>query len=241
MGIKEKVKSLIKRIPVAFTQNQRYDRQTVKVIRKVALSGRNFIDVGCHKGEIMDLYLKYAPDGIHYGFEPIPAMKQALDRKFSGNTNVVISSIALSDREGSSTFNFVISNPAYSGLVKRKYDHQGEKDTSITVQVGRLDDFLPAGFVPHLIKIDVEGGELQVFKGAIQTLKKYKPVVIFEHGLGASDCYGSTPEKVYTLLTECGLKISLMKYWLKGKPGLNSEEFSQQYYEKKNYYFIAYP
>jgi hypothetical protein len=43
---------------------------------------------------------------------------------------------------------------------------------------------LPENFRVDFIKIDVEGGELLVMKGAAGIMKKYKPVVIFEHGLG---------------------------------------------------------
>jgi hypothetical protein len=92
-----------------------------------------------------------------------------------------------------------------------------------------------------LIKIDVEGGELNVLKGAVETIKRTKPVIIFEHGLGASEFYGSSPEKVFALFTELNYNVSLMKSWLDGKSAYNLEQFKNQFYNKKNYYFIAYP
>ena len=41
-----------------------------------------------------------------------------------------------------------------------------------------LDRCLLVGYVPALIKVDVEGAELQVFEGALETISKYKPVII---------------------------------------------------------------
>jgi hypothetical protein len=92
-----------------------------------------------------------------------------------------------------------------------------------------------------LIKIDVEGGELQVLEGGVETIKRCRPHIIFEHGLGASEFYDSTPDKVFKLLTSCGLKISTMKNWLANKPAFALAEFENQYFDKLNYYFIAYP
>ena len=71
----------------------------------------------------------------------------------------------------------------------------------ITVEVERLDDALPDAFRPAFIKLDVEGAELEVLQGALETLKAYRPVVAFEHGFGSADHYGTDPGDVHALLT----------------------------------------
>ncbi len=223
-----------------FTKNQRYDRLTQQVIKQVCRPQSHCIDVGCHKGEILDLFLLAAPQGTHHGFEPIPVLYQNLISKYESKTNCHFHDIALSNQKGASSFNYVVSNPSYSGLLKRNYDRANEQDTQITVRTERLDDVLPKDFQVDLIKIDVEGGELMVLEGATETLTRNKPVVIFEHGLGASELYGSTPEKVFGLLQSCGLRVSLLDRFLKNAPPFTLEEFSAQYFERLNYYFIAY-
>jgi len=238
--MKEFIKQLVKKIPIAFTRNQQYDKQTLKIIQKVCKPGSNCIDVGAHKGEVLDQMLKYAPEGKHYAFEPIPALYDKLKEKYTG-TNCTVSDIALSNKKGTSSFNYVVSNPSYSGLIKRKYDRAGEQDTQIEVKTDLLDNVLPPGYKVDFVKIDVEGGELLVMEGAKETFTKYKPVIIFEHGLGASDFYGSTPVKVYELLSSCGLKISRMIDWLNGKSPLSKEQFSNIYAKNSDYYFIAHP
>jgi FkbM family methyltransferase len=239
--MKKTIKKIIKRIPIAFTKNQQYDKQTLQIIRKVCNAGSNCIDVGAHKGEVLDQILRFAPSGMHFAFEPIPEMYRGLIEKYKSKPNCKIFDLALSNSKGSSTFNYVVSNPSYSGLIKRKYDRSNEEDTQITVKTDFLDAVIPADIVITLIKIDVEGGELLVMEGAKQVLTRNKPVVIFEHGLGASDFYNSTPDKVYNLLSECGLKISRLKDWLKGRPSLSLESFKDIYGRNAEYYFIAHP
>lgn len=235
------LKRAIKLLPFDFTLNQQYDTQTREVVRKYCTEKSNCIDVGCHKGEILDLLLHYAPNGNHWGFEPIPVLHSQLITKYKNHPNCTISNIALSDREGTSSFNYVVSNPAYSGLKKRQYDRPHETEQLIEVKTDTLDHVLPASYKTDLIKIDVEGGEMLVLKGAVETLKTHHPLLIFEHGLGASDFYGTKPSDLFEFLTSCGYSISTMKRWLKGEPSFTLQQFEDQYFGKINYYFIAYP
>jgi FkbM family methyltransferase len=181
-----------------------------------------------------------APQGHHYAFEPIPLLFAQLGKKYK-ESNCTFYPLALGNATGISSFNYVVSNPAYSGLIKRKYDRPSEIDTSIEVHVERLDNIIPANIKIDFIKIDVEGGELQVLEGGIETITRCKPFIIFEHGLGASEFYGSSPEKLFTLLDTRGLKISLMENWLRGRKNFTLDEFRQQFYSRLNFVFIAYP
>jgi FkbM family methyltransferase len=232
------LKSLIKKLPIAFTRNQQYDAQTVKILKKMGRSDANCIDVGCHKGEVLDLILKFAPNGQHYCFEPLPDLFQGLvDKKYPQNCHFY--DLALSREKGETTFNYVISNPSYSGILRRNYDRMGEEDTTITVKTDLLDTIIPENLAIDFIKIDVEGAEMLVLDGAKKTITRCKPIVIFEHGLGASDIYGTTPRQIFQFFDNCGLRISIMRDWLKGKEPLSLATFEDQFYKGKNYYFIA--
>jgi FkbM family methyltransferase len=234
------IKNLIKKLPIAFTRNQKYDRQTKQVIKMVCKPGSNCIDVGCHKGEILDYIRRAAPEGTHYGFEPIPELIEKLNSKFK-NTNCVIQQLAISNKKGRASFNYVISNPSYSGFKKRKYDRPNEKDFEITVDTDILDNIIPQTLKIDFIKIDVEGAELFVLEGAEQLVKKDKPVIVFEYGIGGSDFYEPNPDRIFLLLENYGLSISLLDRWLKKLPSLAIEEFKREYYQKLNFFFIAYP
>lgn len=237
--LKDFIKKILKALPFAFTKNQRYDRLTERVISKVCRPTSNCADVGCHKGEILDLLLAAAPKGQHFGFEPIPVLYQHLTEKYVAVPQCRFFDIALSNAQGSSSFNYVVSNPSYSGLLKRRYDRPNEQDTQITVRTEKLDDVWPRDLRLDVIKIDVEGGEQGVLEGAMETLTRWKPTVIFEHGLGASEVYGSTPEQVFNLLEHCGLQIFLLENFLSNGAPLNAQGFAKQFYERRNYYFVA--
>lgn len=72
-------------------------------------------------------------------------------------------------------------------MKERKYEKSDEVIEKIDVKTDRMDNVIPITLPISLIKIDVEGAEYQVLKGATGILEKQRPVIIFEHGLGASD------------------------------------------------------
>jgi FkbM family methyltransferase len=237
--MKALLKLLLKNVPIRFTKNQQYDYQTKKLIAAVCHANSNTIDIGCHKGEILDLLIAQSPNGQHFGFEPLPHLYQALQAKYI-QANIHISDIAVSNEQKTSSFNYVKTNPAYSGLKKRQYDNANEIDEQITVQCNLLDNIISVDTPIHFIKIDVEGGELQVLQGATKTIARCKPYIIFEHGLGASDFYGSTPEKIFEFFAHHNMHIATMKMFLNKQNAFTKAEFTHQYYKKLNYYFIAY-
>ena len=147
----------------------------------------------------------------------------------------------MSDHSGESTFNHVTSNPSYSGLIKRDYDAPNEVDTQIKVQLQMLDELIPDDLKIDLIKIDVEGAEFLVLKGAHKTIDKNKPLVIFEHGLGASEHYGYSSDELFDWFSSRQMHISTLKKFLNKKEPFGKVAFNDQYQKRKNYYFIAYP
>ena len=234
------IKSLVKKLPIAFTRNQQYDAQTVKILKKICQPQSNCIDVGCHKGEMLDLILKYAPLGQHYCFEPLPDLFQGLiQKKYPKNCHFF--EVALSRDSGTIQFNYVVTNPSYSGILRRRYDRPNEEDTAITVKTELLDNIISSNLSIDFIKIDVEGAEMLVLAGAEKTIARCKPIVVFEHGLGASDIYGTTPRQIFAFFEKCGMTISLMRDWLNNKPPLSIEAFENEFNFSKNYYFIAHP
>jgi FkbM family methyltransferase len=233
------IKRFLKKLPIDFTQNQKYDRQAKEVIKIICHSKSCCIDVGSHDGEFIDLFLLHAPQGNHFAFEPLPDFYKNLKEKYPQLTHIY--DIALSNHVGITNFKYVPANPAYSGILKREYLNKNEEVIEIQTKVDLLDHIVPENIKVDFIKIDVEGGELQVLEGAKNILIKNKPIVVFEHGLGASEYYATTPQKVYDLFDGLGFHISTMENWLKKKSAFTLIDFKAQYENKTNYYFIAYP
>ena len=220
-------------------QNERYDLQTSQVMARVLSADSNCLDIGAHTGAILRAMLQHANKGRHVAFEPLPHLAAQLRRDFP---DVDVCEVALSDVAGSATFQYVVTNPGYSGLRRRHYDRPNEQLQTITVATGRLDDLVPADRPIRLVKIDVEGGELQVILGGLTLLARCRPFVLFEHGKGAADHYGTTPAAVHeALVGQCGLHINLMERWLAGQPPLKRSEFIEHFNRGRDFYFLAHP
>jgi FkbM family methyltransferase len=237
--IKEFLRKILIRLHLDLTKNLEYDRLTTAILKRELHPDSNTIDIGCHKGEIMDDILRFAPQGSHFGFEPIPEMAEQLRKKYAGK-NVIIHQVALSDQNGTAVFNHVVNKPAYSGLKKRNYDFGDAVIDQIEVKTELLDSIIDESLKIDLIKIDVEGAEFAVLKGALNTIKKSKPVIIFECGLGASDFYGTQPEDLYVFLSkEAAMKIYTLKDYYKNKKQLSESDFKKVYSENSEYSFVA--
>ena len=164
----------------------------------------NCIDIGCHRGEVLSQMVRLAPRGRHIAYEPVPDSHRRLAGEFPG---VEVRHAAVSNADGEAEFTVVPESPSWSGLRERTYPGAPRLER-IRVRTERLDSALPEGYAPHFVKIDVEGGELQVLEGAVETLRRHRPVVWFDHGLGGSDHYGTRPADVHALLAgELGMRI----------------------------------
>jgi len=237
-GIKHFAREVLNRLHIDLTRNLKYDRLTRRIMQMVLKDGVNCIDVGCHKGEILEKILALSPSGNHFAFEPIPDMYKSLLDSYGRSVSVF--PFALSDHEGQTTFQYVRNAPAYSGIKKRKYPIGNPDIVEIPVELRRLDDVIPETLKIGFIKIDVEGGEFSVLKGATRILREHQPVVIFESGLGASEYYGTKPEELYSFLSETvHMQISLLRAFVKGSGTLTKDQFVDCYNTNSDYYFVA--
>lgn len=219
-----------------------YQRDTARIIRKVLKRDSNCIDVGCHEGKFLEVMLEAAPVGTHYAFEPLPPLFARLKREYGNHPAVRISDTALAEREGAAEFIHVVNSPGYSGFRQRDYDRKKVVTERIIVETNTIDNIIPADMHITLMKMVVEGAEFQVLRGALRTIKRSRPAIIYESGLGAADHFGTSAGDVYRLLTEeCGLKINTPRRYLDGSRPLTAGEYEKKFNERLDYYFIAFP
>ncbi|MCX6252649.1 MAG: FkbM family methyltransferase [Bacteroidetes bacterium] len=241
MSLKQAFKSLLVGLHLPITRNLRYDRYTLEILDKILKKDWNCIDIGCHKGEILDAIMKRSPKGHHFAFEPLPHLYDYLKEKYRSD-NISVYSIALFDKKGETSFQYVVDAPAYSGIKRRKYASSDVHINELTVQTDLLDNVIPADETIKFIKIDVEGAEFQVLKGGTTTIKRCKPIIIFEFGLGAADYYDTQPEAFFSLIiSDFGLQISTLKGFLHNHSHLTLERFCEYFHTGKEYYFVAHP
>jgi FkbM family methyltransferase len=148
---------------------------------------RSMWDIGANIGAI-SLPLLYSHSKLNIAmFEPSPEVAGRLIANFANNPTInkngKIFNIALSNADCLTQF-YVSRELENSGLAGLG-DSLNRYKFSVTLQSYKGDTLIDEGIIvpPELIKIDVEGFEFEVFSGLINTLKIYKPVIIFEHSL----------------------------------------------------------
>jgi len=219
------------------SKGNQYDKQTFALMRKILASDSNCIDVGAYRGEILTQIIKIAPKGTHFAFEPVPENYAYLSRKFP---DVRVYNTALGAKKGSTVFNHVVGRAARSGLVQVEYPDEHQKIEEIKIKIDKLDNIIPKNTPIHFLKIDVEGGELGVLEGTKRLIKKYKPLIVFEHELVKASRYKTKPEYIHDLLVkELGMEIHVMEsFLLNGKP-LDRVSFIRTVENNSDFYFMA--
>ena len=219
--------------------NSLYDWQAIDIMRNVLHPDSVAIDIGAFQGGMLRHMFRFAPKGRHLAFEPLPRNCVRLRAAFP---NADVHECALGDHVAPVTFYEALDHPALSGLRRRAKDLHLERVREIQVPLETLDRRVPPDVPIAFVKVDVEGGELAVFRGGVETLRRNRPVVIFECGLGGADHFGADPGSIFDLIAvEIGLEISLLGNWLTRRPPLSRDGFIDQFENRRNFYFVAHP
>jgi FkbM family methyltransferase len=219
-------------------QHVRNDEMTRNALQRMCTPRSNCVDIGAHRGAILQYMVEAAPLGKHMAFEPLPGYAPRLASLFP---DVDVRAIALADYDGTATFAHVIDAPAYSGFMQRTDAARHLRTEHISVPVMCLDEVAPANRRIDVIKIDVEGAELAVLRGASSVLHAWRPYVIFEHGKGGADACGSAPELVFRELKRADLRVFRLRDWLDELAPLGESQFVAEYERNDNYMFVAAP
>lgn len=229
----------VRRAHYALTRNRNslYDAQTIEIMRRVLRADSNAVDVGAFEGGLLSHIVRMAPSGRHYAFEPLPGRAEALAARFP---KVAVRPFAIGDAPGEAEYVCVARAPALSGLKARPDLDANERVEIVHVRVETLDRAIPADLPIAFLKVDVEGGELGVFRGAAETLRRNRPVVVFECGLAAT-AYGASAGEVHDALAGAGLGTSTLGAWLSGGASLDRAGFAKRVENGEEFYFIAHP
>ena len=197
----------------------------------------NCVDVGANHGAVLAEMRRVAPRGHHIAFEPLPHLCDLLRRQFP---DVEVHQAALYNEPGEAEFSYFHGQAdGWSGLRFRPLPGEQEATVEqIKVRLEVLDRVLAPDYRPAVIKIDVEGAELQVLQGAVQTLGRHRPVVIFEHGVGSANAYGTTPADVFDLFAD---GVGYRTFDLDGNGPYTRQEFERVFNAAERVNFVAHP
>ncbi len=178
--------------------------------------GSIILDVGANSGVYSIFYSRLVGDkGRIYAFEPDTSNYFLLQEnlKLNNCNNVRAYNFALSNKE--SVVEMISYNPADLNLKLQGDSFKYMKEVSdITEPLHRtkaykLDDLDEIKNISKIdfIKIDVEGAELLVLQGSINTIKKHKPVIIFELLGEWTIRFNYRPYEVLILLNELNYEM----------------------------------
>jgi FkbM family methyltransferase len=206
----------------------RFEQSALAQCRNFIRPDGAVIDIGANIGVHTVHFAELTPSGLVICFEPARSTFTHLLRNVLHLGNVVPINVALSDVTGLQKF-FVASDDAYSGLkdTKRKTIlreevvacFKGDDILSIMTKDKRVD----------LIKIDVEGLELQVLRGLRELIAVHKPVIFCEIFGGKQ----SNPDPVSTV--EYCVSLGYDALILSGAQLVPAISHNDQFY---NYFFI---
>ena len=172
-----------------FTNPSEHLLRTIKLIkkRKTDFKGSVIIDVGCANGSTTLFFAKHFKDLKVYGYEPYLKLFESAKLKCNNYKNIILRNIALGEKEGNAILN-VTANSLSSSLNelndfqinlfpdehKSKFqlvEKQNVELTTVDKEFDNVKNIL-------LIKIDTQGTELSILKGAIKSLKKTRYVLL---------------------------------------------------------------
>jgi FkbM family methyltransferase len=149
------------------------------------------IDVGANVGIMALQFAKMIPDGKVYAFEPTHYAWNKLQKNISLNPElakrIVTTQSFVSSEDKESADIIAYASWKVGGAKSNELHpvHLGESKSTEGVGSVQLDSFVKQQNISRInfIKIDTDGHEFEVLKGARQTISAFKPAVIFEIGL----------------------------------------------------------
>lgn len=174
------------------------------IVRRTLRADSNVLDVGANIGVTSVLFAGTATAGQVHSFEPSPTAFPLLQATIEANdlANVTAHQLACGAQKGQLTF---FDNPDSASASHLAVADRTLGQSNATVEVTTLDDFVQERGIDRLdlVKIDVEGLELDVLTGASDVLSRLKPGVFLEFNSFTLIAYGNqNPRFVLETLLE---------------------------------------
>ena len=186
----------------AWKARLRGERGEVQALLSRLGPGDRAVDVGANKGAYL-YWMRRAvgPAGAVYAFEPQPGLARYLEaaRQCMGWENVSVREVALSDSAGRKALHV----PGWEGSPGASLE-AAVGGRAREVEVDTLDHQLEGEGAVRLVKIDVEGHELAVLRGAARTLSAHHPALLFESEM--RHLGGRSPHEVFAYLRSLGYR-----------------------------------
>lgn len=212
--------------------NGLFDAIIQAVMAEFIAPGDRVLEVGANIGiHTRAMAEAVGPEGRVWAFEPVPANLKALKGRLGAAgllERVAICEYALSNYTGEAEFKVFPESLGLSGFKERPWYDKSAMSV-IRVKVDQIDQVIDPAVPVRFIKIDAEGADLDILRGARETLARHRPVAVFEGGRVKSNpgsMYGYDASSFAAFFDDLGYEVhdSLglrFDYAMWDKPGLN--------------------
>ncbi len=182
-----------------------YEYHDLRILSRWLRPGAVVFDVGANFGYYsLNLASALNGKGHVYAFEPSKGSFSRLQENINLNnlqSKITASRLGLSESGGAA---FLHHDPTNSGAATVSHKDEGE-----TISIDTLDNFCRANKIPRVdvIKIDVEGHELQVIKGGTKFLSLHRPAMMIEFNSTALEASGQTVEALAQAIRGLGYEL----------------------------------
>lgn len=172
----------------------------------LAGEGNTVLDIGTNVGStLLQFAQKVGKKGKVFGFEPDKINFEVCQKNISLNDfeNIEVAKIGLGNEN--KEFEMVVDTESNRGGNRIQFEvEKGKVSSKITVR--KLDDWIKDKPISQidLIKIDVEGFELKVLQGGIETIKKHKPMFFIELDDNNLKAVNDSAKELVSFLNELG-------------------------------------
>ena len=156
-----------------------------------SVRNKHIIDAGGYVGDTALLFSSYTDKNIHV-FEASPSNMDIIRETIRLNhlDNIVPVSKALGEKSGTATFSLGERNSCNSLVERPGYNYPDH----IEVPVVTLDDYVRENDLEvGLIKVDIEGGEQLLLRGAVETIRTQHPILLISIYHSANDFFEIKP------------------------------------------------
>ncbi len=191
-------------IPIEILNFKSFDPVERGLVFKMAENSRVIFDIGANIGWYSLNFSQLENVEKLYSFEPIPRTFSFLEKHLRMNQrhNVVANNFALSDSNGTTEFFWT---ELETGSASMRNIQSRENINKVTCQTRKLDDVARQyDTAVDMIKCDVEGSELLVFKGGLETIHRDRPFVFTEMLRKWSGKFGYHPNEIIKIFSDAG-------------------------------------
>jgi FkbM family methyltransferase len=173
-----------------------HDQNMLPLVGKYISPGDVIIDIGAYVGDHTIYYSKKVGSrGKVLAFEPNPEAFECLKHNMKAYENTECYNLAIGEKVGK----IAIDNSCVNkGMAHIKEGNDIDVITLDLVSVSKL----------NLIKIDCEGFEIEVLKGAKKTIEYFKPVLLIEINDATLNRYGKDRKEIFDILNSYGYTYS---------------------------------